>query len=207
MSPASSAIASPLTTTSLQTSRPQVRLHRSLQSCFLVKATICRSMKGFLSDGQWLYLRNYDIEGRMESCLATRVYAEWALQSENWLHLQPQPVHLHNLLRKLYQSSLSSIRPPPKPPHISGCTIFGSPILLSLPSSADLGLARERCHRNRIVRFSKSIGICTVSGERFKGLQCAWDLGKRQVSVELDNLSTVHMLHGQRNGTAYSSLW
>ncbi|KAK8586485.1 hypothetical protein V6N13_010076 [Hibiscus sabdariffa] len=79
MTPASPGIANSPTIASLSPSRSQVRSHRFLQSCFLVKATVRRSMKGFLSGDQRLYLRNYDIEGRSESCLVTNV------TPENWV--------------------------------------------------------------------------------------------------------------------------
>ncbi|KAL4312601.1 hypothetical protein GQ457_01G045060 [Hibiscus cannabinus] len=95
-------------------------------------------MKDFLSGGQRLYLRNYDIKGRLEPCLVMKVYVGWAEQSKIWLFSQLQPVHLRHL-RKLYRSSILSIRPPPKPPHFFGYMNSGFPILLALLST-DTGL-------------------------------------------------------------------
>ncbi|KAK8552484.1 hypothetical protein V6N12_041077 [Hibiscus sabdariffa] len=85
MAPASSGVASHLTTASLSNLKPQVRFHYLLRSYFLVKATVDHSMNGFFSDGQRLYLRICDGEGRVESCRMTRARAGWALRSENWV--------------------------------------------------------------------------------------------------------------------------
>ncbi|KAK8497487.1 hypothetical protein V6N13_053265 [Hibiscus sabdariffa] len=69
---------------------------------------------GFTSGGQWLYLRIYGVEGRMESCLVTMVHAGWAVRSENWSNLQLLPVPLCHL-RKISSRLLPTIRPHPKP--------------------------------------------------------------------------------------------
>ncbi|KAK8600645.1 hypothetical protein V6N12_050498 [Hibiscus sabdariffa] len=75
MAPTSPRVTSPLSTASSSTSRSQVRLHISLHSWLLAKATIRRSLKGPTSGGQRLYLRIYGVEGRMEPCLASMVHA------------------------------------------------------------------------------------------------------------------------------------
>ncbi|KAK8649171.1 hypothetical protein V6N13_129905 [Hibiscus sabdariffa] len=93
MAPASLGIANPPTIAYLSPSRSQVRSHRFLQSWFLVKTTVRRSMKGFLSGGQQLYLRNYDIEGRSEPYLVTKVYVGFPNPTKSfWIENQQRPI-------------------------------------------------------------------------------------------------------------------
>ncbi|KAK8673010.1 hypothetical protein V6N13_111366 [Hibiscus sabdariffa] len=75
MAPASSGVASHRTTASLLNPKSQVRFHCLLRSYFLVKATVDRSMKGFVFRGQRLYLHICDGEGRVESCRTMRARA------------------------------------------------------------------------------------------------------------------------------------
>ncbi|KAK8695561.1 hypothetical protein V6N13_000714 [Hibiscus sabdariffa] len=65
----SSEATNPLSTASSSTFRLQVKLHLSLHSWLLAKATIRCSLKGPTSGSQRLYLRIYDVEGRMEPCV------------------------------------------------------------------------------------------------------------------------------------------
>ncbi|KAK8696225.1 hypothetical protein V6N13_001362 [Hibiscus sabdariffa] len=143
MAPTSSGITSPLPIASSLASRSHIRFHLPLHSWFLAKATVRRSLKDFSSGGQRLYLRIYSVEGRIDSCLATMVHAGWVVRSESWPSLQLLPESLCHL-RMLSLRLLPTIRPPPKPPHPSGYTFFGSPTLLYLICVASLVLARER---------------------------------------------------------------
>ncbi|KAK8476157.1 hypothetical protein V6N13_138001 [Hibiscus sabdariffa] len=71
MAPTSSGVTIPLSTASSPTSRSQVRLHLSLHSWLLAKATIHRSLKGSTSGGQ-----------RLSGSMVSR--EEWNLVWRRW---------------------------------------------------------------------------------------------------------------------------
>ncbi|KAK8589615.1 hypothetical protein V6N12_024009 [Hibiscus sabdariffa] len=118
MAPVSLEVTHFLMTTSLPIPKSQVRFHCLLRSYFLIKKSACRLTRDFFFDGQWLYLRICDDEGRVESCRSMRDQAGWAVRSENWANLQLLPVPLRQF-RELFPRPPPTIRPPPKSHHTS----------------------------------------------------------------------------------------
>ncbi|KAK8689737.1 hypothetical protein V6N13_088450 [Hibiscus sabdariffa] len=126
MAPVSLEVTHFLMTTSLPIPKSQVRFHCLLRSYFLIKKSACRLTRDFFFDGQWLYLRICDDEGRVESCRSMRDQAGWAVRSENWANLQLLPVPLRQF-RELFPRPPPTIRPPPKSHHTSLIGVVGSP--------------------------------------------------------------------------------